>query len=51
MFKPQPTIVAPLLPRIVLFDRTRSIPEHEIVPDTRITDALVDARAEVNADA
>src|SRR5215510_468056 len=40
--KPQPTIVAPLLPRIVLLERTRSMPEHEIVPETRITDALVE---------
>src|SRR5687767_11667927 len=51
MLKPQPEIVAPELPRIVLFERTRSMPEQEIVPDTRITAALVEASAVVSADA
>src|SRR5688572_16580923 len=47
---PQPEIVAPALPRIVLFDATRSMPEQEIVPDTRITDALLELSALDNAD-
>jgi hypothetical protein len=51
MLNPQPTTVAPELPRIVLFERTRSMPEHEIVPEIRITDALVAPSAEVSADA
>src|SRR4029079_14581657 len=49
MLNPQPTIVAPELPRIVLFERTRSMPEHEIVPEIRITDALDEPTAVVSA--
>src|SRR6185369_16219329 len=51
MLKPQPAIVAPAFPMIVLFERTRSMPEQEIVPDTRITAALVEPSALVSADA
>ena len=51
MVKPQPAIVAPELPRIVLFERTRSMPEHEMVPETRITAAPVEPSALVSAEA
>src|SRR4051812_27555889 len=50
-FSPQPTIVAPALPMMVLFDRTRSMPEHEMVPDTRMTAAELEPTAVVNAEA
>jgi hypothetical protein len=36
-FSPQPTIVAPELPRIDLFEPTVIMPEQEMVPETRIT--------------
>src|SRR3954464_11894078 len=48
---PQPTIEAPGLPRIVLFDCTRSMPEHAMLPEIRITAALLDEIALVRADA
>jgi hypothetical protein len=51
MLRPQPEIVAPALPMMVLFDRTRSMPEQEIVPDTRMTAALVEPTAVVSAEA
>src|SRR5262245_38096978 len=51
MLKPQPAMVAPELPMIVLLEATRSMPEQEIVPDTRITAALDAERALVRADA
>src|SRR5690606_2931430 len=51
MVNPQPEIVAPELPRMVVFDRTRIMPEHEIVPETRITFALSLLTAELSADA
>ena len=50
MFRPQPTILAPLAPRIVLFDPIASIPEHEIVPETRTTAAPVPDAALTSAD-
>jgi hypothetical protein len=51
MFSPHPAMVAPALPMIVLWDRTRSMPEQEMVPDTRITAALLEPSAVVSADA
>ena len=36
-FDPQPVKVAPALPSTEVCDATRSIPEHEIVPDARTT--------------
>src|SRR5688572_17419230 len=51
MLSPHPAIVAPALPRMDLFDATRSMPEQEMVPETRITagpdadSALVSAEA------
>src|SRR5689334_9521501 len=51
MFRPQPAIVAPALPMMVLFDRTRSMPEQEMVPETRMTAAELEAAGEVRAEA
>src|SRR5262245_4349475 len=48
---PQPAIVAPELPMTVLLERTRNMPEQEIVPDTRITAALDEPSALVRAEA
>ena len=50
-FSPQPAIVAPALPMIVLFERTRIMPEQEIVPDTRMTAAELEPAAVVSAEA
>ena len=50
MFRPQPTILAPLAPTIVLFDPIASIPEHEIVPETRTTAEPVPEAALTSAD-
>src|SRR4026209_366047 len=36
---PQPTIVAPELPRTDLLEATRSMPEQEMVPETRMVAA------------
>src|SRR5690349_10383011 len=49
--RPQPSIVAPELPRMDLFDPTLSMPEQEMVPETRITAAVVPLIAELSADA
>src|SRR5688572_17916557 len=49
--RPQPEMVAPELPRMLLLEPTRSMPEQEIVPETRITAAFVPEIALVSADA
>jgi hypothetical protein len=51
MFRPQPAIVAPALPMMVLLERTRSMPEQEMVPETRMTAALAEPTAVVSASA
>jgi hypothetical protein len=51
MFSPQPAMVAPALPMMVLFDRTRSMPEQEMVPETRMTAAELEPSAVVSAEA
>jgi hypothetical protein len=51
MFRPHPAMVAPALPMMVLFERTRSMPEQEIVPDTRMTAGALAPTAAVRADA
>ena len=51
MLNPQPTMVAPGLPRIVLLEVTLSIPEQEIVPDTRMTAAPLADSALVSPEA
>src|SRR5689334_5761714 len=51
ILRPQPTIVAPALPMTVLLDRTRSMPEQEMVPETRMTAAELEPSAVVSAEA
>ena len=49
--RPQPEMTAPELPRMLLFEPTRIMPEHEIVPEMRMTAALVPETALVSEEA